>query len=361
MASLPNEVRVGEQRLRILQKLGSGAFGNVYKVEDRASSRVYALKDILCVYASEIDNVIREATTLFQLSHENVIAIEGAYQFATYDGVHMLILTEYCGGGNLNERLGRLSSEDQNFLWMTQMTDALSYLHDKGVVHRDLKPDNVLLTADEEVKLADFGLAREFTALKTEYRLQDYSWLSYYKQYYMDTKCGTPYWMAPEVFAGHYTEKADVFSLGVIFFAILERTCITFEGKRFYGAFKSRDHSQDKVGLGSAMAINPRTTITFSSRAQNSTLQKLQELTLRCLECQKDNRLSAAAVHDELLELHKKKKKNNKNNARFFKHSKSKGGLRSDGDSWPSTAVSFSFCIAGLLTGSYLFYRLWKK
>ena len=304
MAGLPNTVRVGEQRLRILQQLGSGAFGDVYKVKDRASSRVYALKDILCTDSSEIDNVIREATTLYQLSHENVIAIKGVDRFASYEGVHMLILIEYCGGGNLNERLRRGSSEDQNSLWMTQMADALSYLHEEGVVHRDLKPDNVLLTTEEEVKLADFGLAREFTALKTVYRLEDDSWLSYYTQYYMDTECGTPYWMAPEVFAGHYTKKADVFSLGVIFFAILERTYITLNGKRFYGAFKRIriGHSRQKVGLGYAMTKNPHATITFSSPTENSTLQKMRELTLRCLEYEDDDRPSAVAVHDELLE-----------------------------------------------------------
>ena len=146
---------------------------------------------------------------------------------------------------------------------------------------------------------------REFTALKTLYQLEDEpdSWLSHYTQYYMNTPCGTLHWMAPEVFTRHYTEKADVFSLGAIFFAILERTYITLNGKRFYGAFKRirRGRSQNRIGLGYAMANNPYTTVIFSRLAENSTLQKMQELTFRCLQYEEDDRPSAAAVYDELL------------------------------------------------------------
>jgi len=85
----------------------------------------------------------------------------------------------------------------------------------------------VLLTNKDDVKIADFGLAREYIALKCAD--PENEWLTYYKQYYMNTFAGTPHWIAPEVFRGHYTQKADVFSLGVIFFAILERDYVTFE------------------------------------------------------------------------------------------------------------------------------------
>ena len=174
--------QVGAKRLRIQQRLGNGAFGVVYKVKDAASSRAYALKDVLCEDASEIINAIQEAMTLNELSHDNVIAVEDADQFLDAQGLHMLILTEYCAGGNLNERLTRPSSEELNLKWMLQTSDALAYLHSCEVVHRDLKPDNVLLTAEEDVKLADFGLAREYIALKTEARRDDHSWLSSYAQ-----------------------------------------------------------------------------------------------------------------------------------------------------------------------------------
>ena len=116
----------------------------------------------------------------------------------------------------------------------------------------------------------------------------------------MNTAVGLPNWIAPEVFDGHYTEKADVFSLGVLFFAILARDFVDINGKKFYGAFK-RVRGLGKVGLGYAMAMhNPNISIKFSSRAQGSNDQ--QRITLDALQYEGNDRISAADVHKELLE-----------------------------------------------------------
>lgn len=185
--------------------------------------------------------------------------------------------------------------------WMRQTVDALAHLHSRDIVHRDLKADNVLLTAHEDVKLADFGLAREFVALKTDALLDDDSWMNSYIQCYMNSEVGPVHWVAPEVFDRHYTEKADVFSLGVLFYAILQRDFITTDnGKKFYGAFKCI-RGQGKVGLGCAMAShNPNVTIAFSEQAQGSNTQ--QRITLEALQYDKDDRPSAEEIQEVLEE-----------------------------------------------------------
>ena len=292
----PPTLHFQDNKLTMQQRLGNGAFGVVYKVRDEKNSTDYALKDVLCLNVSEIRKAIREVQTMKQISHENVIAVVGAQQYHDDQGLHMLILTEYCAGGNLNERLARASSDLVNFKWMKQTAAALAFLHSRGVVHRDLKPDNVLLTATEDVKLADFGLAREYIALKrTGARQGDGSWMTSYAQYYMTSGTGPIHWVAPEFFGGRYTEKADVFSLGGIFFAILERDFLVINGKKFHGAFK-QILGQGKVGLGYAMAnYDPNISIAFSSQAQGSNV--MQKIALSTLQYNKDNRPSAAEVH----------------------------------------------------------------
>ena len=274
------KVRVADEVYRVRQKLGEGAFGVVYKATNDRTSKEYALKYVLCVNQSEIRNAIREVQTLNQINHENVIEVKGADQFISDEGLNMLILTEYCAGGNLNKRLTRPSSDLVNFKWMRQGAAALALLHSRAVVHRDLKAENVLLTSAEDVKLADFGMAREYLALKTNTPRDDSTWTGSYTKYYMNSFVGTPHWMAPEVFKNRYTEKADVFSLGALFFEILERDFITIGEETYYGAF-ARPLFGGKVGLGHALVGSPSAKVAFTSRAQGS--KQMQSVTLKVL------------------------------------------------------------------------------
>ena len=296
-------MQVGSRTVRIQQRLGNGAFGVVYKVKDVSNSRVYALKDVLCLNASALSDAVSEATTLKKISHQNVIAVMEADKLLDSEGfTHMLILTEYCSGGSLNDRLARPSSEEMNTKWICQTAAALAHLHSHGLVHCDLKADNVLLTATEDVKLADFGLAREYTALKRiDVKQDDGSWLKSYIQYYMNSGVFPVHWVAPEIFAGRYTEKADVFSLGTLFFAILERDFIVIAGKAIYGAYVNI-RGVGKLGLGRAMAeVNSGISITFSSRAQGS--NALQRVVLEALQYDKNDRPSAQEIYDKVMKI----------------------------------------------------------
>ena len=224
--------------LEVPLNVGSGAFGDVYKVKDKATGMKYALKDVVH-QSDESEAEMKEINILGRISHANVVTLIDRDKNSDVGILHELILMEYCAGGNLNERLHRPSSDIVNVKWMKQAASGLVYLHEQNVVHRDLKTENVLLTETEDVNLADFGLARPFIALKNRKtnppsRFCDDSLLA---EYYMNSQVGTPHWMAPEVFEGHYTERADVFSLGAIFFAILQRDCVDVNGKRFYGVF----------------------------------------------------------------------------------------------------------------------------
>lgn len=291
------QFQVGDRRLMTSKKLGEGAFGVVYQVTDQASSEVFALKDIRCEDVGSLDDALTEAENLLQVvNHRNIITIQGVDAYTENSGSrHFLILTELCTGGSLNERLTRPSGDQMNLKWMCQIADALSYLHSKGIVHRDLKPENVLLTSNQDVKMADFGLAREYIALKRADPVNE--WLTFYKQYYMNTFAGSPHWMAPEVFRNNYTQKADVFSLGEIFFAILERDYGTFQGKRYYGAFVQLKW-EGKVGLGLAMNRNKYAEVEFSLATQGSTSQR--RLTLDALSYDAKDRPTAKDVYERI-------------------------------------------------------------
>ena len=102
---------------------------------------------------SEIRNAIREVQTLKKISHENLLKIVAAEQLVQAQNIYVLSLTEYCNGGNLNKRLFRPNVYWKNRKWIRETADALAFLHSSGIVHRDLKSDNVLLTTSENVNV----------------------------------------------------------------------------------------------------------------------------------------------------------------------------------------------------------------
>src|SRR5215207_8935018 len=203
-------VQIGDlfRQYRILEKVGEGGMGVVYRAHDTRLGRDVALKFIL--HAPVIDPELRarlhhEARALAALNHPNIVTI---HEIGDVEGASFLVL-EWVGGGTLNVDYSPQPLTADEFLTLaSQIADALGAAHDRGIVHRDVKPANVLLGTDRRVKLADFGVARFFTAEGDPTRTAGL--------------VGTVAYMSPEQVRGaEATPASDVFSFGVLAYRLL--------------------------------------------------------------------------------------------------------------------------------------------
>ncbi|XP_034755025.1 STE20-like serine/threonine-protein kinase isoform X2 [Etheostoma cragini] len=188
----------------IIGELGDGAFGKVYKAQNKQNGTLAAAKVIDTKTEDELEDYMVEIEILASCNHHHIVKLLDAFYF---EG-KLWILIEFCAGGAVDAimlELERPLTEPQIRVVCRQTLEALAYLHENKVIHRDLKAGNILLSLDGEVKLADFGVSAKNT--KTLQR--------------RDSFIGTPYWMAPEVVMCEtskdrpYDFKADIWSLGI--------------------------------------------------------------------------------------------------------------------------------------------------
>jgi predicted Ser/Thr protein kinase len=199
-------------QLEILDLLGAGGMGAVYKARQPALDRLVALKILPRRGASGgsfAERFNREARALARLSHPNIVAV---HEFGQVDGLHFFIM-EFVDGADLRqlENGARLSPREALQI-IPQICDALQYAHDEGVVHRDIKPENVLVDRRGRVKIADFGLAKILGQDAESLRLTAEGQVM-----------GTPHYMAPEQIERPLAvdHRADIYSLGVVFYEML--------------------------------------------------------------------------------------------------------------------------------------------
>ena len=194
-------------KYKIVERLGRGGMGTVYKAVDETLDREVAIKVLNADFGdSDILKRFRaEAVTLARLNHPGIATLYELYR----DGDELLMVMEFVRGETvheLSERLGALAPPQAAHLAM-QVLDALSHAHRAGVVHRDLKPANLMITETGIVKVMDFGIAR---VLGTEHFTQG--------GYMM----GTPAYMAPEqVLGGDIDGRADLYAVGVVLYRLL--------------------------------------------------------------------------------------------------------------------------------------------
>jgi serine/threonine-protein kinase len=197
-------------RYEILEELGKGAMGTVYLGRDPSINREVAIKTLTYaeVEPDRLEEVksrfFREAEAAGRLSHPNIVTIYdvGEEHDTAYMAMELLKgkdLTHYTQQKHLLPVSRVLST-------VLQVSRALAYAHNQGVVHRDIKPSKILLLEEDQVKVADFGIARVISLSKTE----------------TGTIFGTPNYMSPEQVAGKKVDgRSDLFSLGVVFYELL--------------------------------------------------------------------------------------------------------------------------------------------
>lgn len=207
----PSDLAAYFPMLKIIELTGRGGMGWVYKAHQTALDRVVALKllppDVAAAPAFA-ERFQREARALARLNHPNIVAV---YDFGQA-GPYFYLVMEFVDGANLRqlERTHRLSPEEA-FSLVPRLCDALQYAHEEGVVHRDVKPENILIDTRGRLKIVDFGIAK-LVGGKNDLALTG-TWHA----------VGTPSYMAPEQFEtpGRVDHRADIYALGVVFYEML--------------------------------------------------------------------------------------------------------------------------------------------
>ncbi|XP_032774807.1 serine/threonine-protein kinase Nek4 [Rattus rattus] len=202
-----------------MRVVGRGSYGEVTLVKHRRDGKQYVIKKLNLRNASSRERraAEQEAQLLSQLKHPNIVTYKESWEGG--DGL-LYIVMGFCEGGDLYRKLkeqkGQLLPESQVVEWFVQIAMALQYLHEKHILHRDLKTQNVFLTRTNIIKVGDLGIARV---------LENHSDMA-------STLIGTPYYMSPELFSNKpYNYKSDVWALG----------CCVYEMATLKHAFNAKD------------------------------------------------------------------------------------------------------------------------
>ncbi|XP_010707790.1 serine/threonine-protein kinase Nek1 isoform X5 [Meleagris gallopavo] len=188
-----------------VQKIGEGSFGKAFLVKDKENSQQYVIKEINISKMSnkEREESRREVAVLANMKHPNIVLYRESFE----ENGCLYIVMDYCEGGDLfkkiNAQKGVLFSEDQILDWFVQICLALKHIHDRKILHRDIKSQNIFLTKDGTIQLGDFGIARVLNSTVELAR----------------TCIGTPYYLSPEICQNRpYNNKSDIWALGCVLY-----------------------------------------------------------------------------------------------------------------------------------------------
>jgi eukaryotic-like serine/threonine-protein kinase len=209
MQGVDPEEQVLSGRYEILDRLATGGMAHVYRGRDHNLEREVAIKVLRDDFLDDpafLSRFLLEARAAANLIHPNIVTI---YDFGHEDRLYFMVM-EYMPGANLKTLMRRrgIFSTHEAIEWMVQICAGVGYAHRAGLVHCDIKPQNILISAEGRAKITDFGIARALAGIQPDEHL-DIVW-------------GSPQYLAPEQAAGMPPSPAsDVYALGIILFEML--------------------------------------------------------------------------------------------------------------------------------------------
>eukprot|EP01022_Parablepharisma_sp_SALTPOND_P013779 TRINITY_DN1848_c0_g1_i5.p1 TRINITY_DN1848_c0_g1~~TRINITY_DN1848_c0_g1_i5.p1 ORF type:complete len:638 (+),score=41.35 TRINITY_DN1848_c0_g1_i5:123-1916(+) len=192
------------EKYEIIRALGAGGCGQVYLVKEKATDKEYAMKEIMTAgkSAKKYENESKVMELLCKLDHKNIVKIIDSFSLPIM-GKYVIVM-EYCKGGSLEDifkshkKAHEAIPESKIIQWLL----GLQYMHNMGVMHRDLKPDNILFDGKGTLKIGDFGISKVMT------------------EKYAHTRVGTLYYMSPEAIQGKHGPATDMWGLGCVLYTL---------------------------------------------------------------------------------------------------------------------------------------------
>jgi len=185
-----------DNKYQFVRDIGQGGFGIVFLAEEKISNRLVAIKKLKNAEADEQEDIIHEIESVSKLANQNIVS----YYHHFWHDKQLYLVMEFCDGGNLRDKI-----RDKNvtpatvFSWIRTIADCLNEVHKKGIIHHDIKPDNILFTNNGTIKISDFGIA--------------------------NTEGGTKSYMSPEALSWDSKVKSDprvdIYALGVTLMELL--------------------------------------------------------------------------------------------------------------------------------------------
>jgi len=186
------------------RRIGKGSFSTIYKCRDSKTDKTYALKEITIDKNKNKVSIKREFEIMRKLNHENIVKIHDVIIDTQLNNIYFIM--DYYEYGDLSNFLKKQPLKEKfTRKYMKQLSNGLKYLLDNNILHRDLKPQNILLSKNYDIKITDFGFATYYT-----------------KDTIINTLCGSPMYMAPEIITKNgYDYKSDLWSVGIILYEML--------------------------------------------------------------------------------------------------------------------------------------------